>query len=87
MNRVFPTLILANILTACTTAPVPPVPTDNPGNPSAPVTIEQPFRNPLIVDDLTKKTTRIFAQAEKPAEQPSPTPQGQQTSQMPGMNM
>lgn len=87
MNRVFPPLIVANILTACTTAPVPPLSPDNPGNPSALVTIEQPFRNPLAADGLTKKTAQIFAQTNKPEEQPSPTPQRQQAGQMPGMNM
>jgi hypothetical protein len=87
MNRVFPPLIVASILTACTTAPIPPLSPDNPGNPSAPVTIQQPFRNPLAADGLTKKTAQIFAQTIKPEEQASPTPQRQQTGQMPGMNM
>ena len=87
LNRVFPPLIVANILTACATAPVPSLSPDNPGNPSAPVTIEQPSRNPLAADGLTKKTAQIFAQTNKPEEQPSPTPQRQQTGQMPGMNM
>jgi hypothetical protein len=87
MNRTLLALLVANILTACTTVPVPPLTTDNPGDPSAPVAVEQPFRNPLAADDLTKKTGQIFAQTGKWGEQPSSTPQRQDSSQMPGMNM
>jgi hypothetical protein len=41
------------------------------------------------VDDLTKKTRQIFAQADKQQDQPSPTPtpQQQQMDQLPGMKM
>jgi hypothetical protein len=87
MNRAFIPLIVANILTACTTTPVPPLTADNPANPSAPVAVEQPLRNPLAADDLTKKTAQIFARAQNPGPQPSPTPQQQQNGQMPGMKM
>jgi hypothetical protein len=87
MNRVFLPLIVAKILTACTTAPAPPLTADNPGNPSAPVAVERPSQNALAADDLTKKTQQIFAQAQNQEGQPSPTPTPQQMNQMPGMKM
>jgi hypothetical protein len=87
MNRVFLPLIVAKILTACTTAPSPPLTADNPGNPSAPVAVERPAPNALAADDLTKKTQQIFAQAQNQEGQPSPTPTPQQMNQMPGMKM
>ena len=87
MNRAFLPLLVANILTACTTTPVPPLTADNPANPSAPVAGEPQLRNPLAADDVTKTTAQIFARGQKRGEQPSPTPQRQQSGQMPGMNM
>ena len=89
MNRAFIPLIVANILTACTTTPVPPLTADNPANPSAPVAVERPLRNALAADDLTKKTREIFAQSQNQQGQPypTPTPQNQQMNQMPGMKM
>jgi hypothetical protein len=81
--------IVTGVLAGCTTASPPPITASNPANSSAPEAIEQPLRDALGIDDLTKKTRQIFAQADKQPDQPSPasTPQQQQMDQMPGMKM
>ena len=84
MNRRSVVLIVAGVLAGCA-APSPPLTADNPANSSAPEVIEQPLRNALAVDDLTKKTRQILAQADKPQDQPSPQPK--QTEQMSGVKI
>jgi hypothetical protein len=82
-------LIVAGVLAGCVAALPPPLTADNPASSSAPEASQQPFRNALAVDDLTKKTRQIFAQADKQPDRVSPasTPQPQQMDQMPGMKM
>ena len=89
MNRYALALVALVLLAGCVTAPPPPPTADNPASPSAPEATVRPLRNALGVDDLTKKTRQIFAQADKQQDQPSPTPtpQQQQMDQMPGMKM
>ena len=89
MNRYPLPLIALGLLAGCAATPTPPLSADSPASPSAPEAIEHPIRNAVAVDDLTKKTRQIFAQAKKEQEQPSPspTPQQQQMDQMPGMKM
>jgi hypothetical protein len=81
-------LIVAGVMAGCATTP-PSLTVDNPASSSAPEATEQPLRNALAVDDLTKKTRRILGQADKQPDRPSPasTPQQQQMDQMPGMKM
>jgi hypothetical protein len=85
MNRRSVVLIVAGVLAGCATAHSPPLTADNPASSSAPEVIEQPLRNALGVDDLTRKTCQIFAQGDKPQDQPSPQPK--QTDQMSGVKM
>jgi hypothetical protein len=80
-------LVVLSLLASCATAPRLPLSADSPASPSAPEAMEQPLRNALVVDDLTKKTRQIFAQADKQKPSPALTPQQQQMDQMPGMNM
>jgi hypothetical protein len=82
-------LIVAGVLAGCAAALPPPLTADNPASSSAPEASEQPLRNALAVDDLTKKTRQILAQVDKTSDRPSPTstPQQQQSDQMPGMKM
>jgi hypothetical protein len=89
MNRYSLPLVALGLLAGCVTAPLSPLSADSPASPSAPEAIEHPLRNAVAADDLTKKTRRIFAQADKQQDQPSPTPtpQQQQMDQMPGMKM
>ena len=89
MNRYSLALVALGLLAGCVTAPLPPLSADSPASPSAPEAIEPPLHNALALDDLTRKTRRIFAQADKQPDQPSPTPmpQQQQMDQMPGMKM
>ena len=89
MNRYSILLVALGLLAGCATAPPPPLTADNPASPSAPEATVSPFRNALGVDDLTKKSRQIFAQAAKQQQQasPTPTPQQGQMDQMPGMNM
>ena len=86
MNRYSLPLVALGLLAGCATAPPPPLTADNPASPSAPEAISRPLRYTLMPDDLSKKTRKLLAQADKQEEAPSPTPaQGQ--SQMPGMKM
>ena len=88
MNRYSMLLVALGLLVGCATAHPPPLTADNPASPSAPEATIRPLRNALGVDDLTKKTRQIFAQAAKQQQtSPAPTPQQQQMDQMPGMNM
>ena len=90
MNRYSILLIVLNLLAGCATAPPPPLTADNPASPSAPEATVRPFRNALGVDDLTKKSRQIFAQAAEEQQQqasPTPMPQQHQMDQMPGMKM
>jgi len=86
MNR-YSVLLIAFLFAGCATAPPPPLTADNPASPSAPEATIRPLRNALGVDDLTKKSHQILAQAAKEQPSPAPTPQQQQMDQMPGMNM
>jgi len=87
MNR-YSVPLIAFLFAGCATAPAPPLTTDNPASPSAPEATIRPLRNALGVDDLTKKTRQIFAQAAKQQQaSPAPRPQQQQMNQMPGTNM
>jgi hypothetical protein len=66
---------------------------DNPASPSAPEATVRPLRNALGVDDLTRKSRQILAQAAKQQQQwdqsgpVSGDQQGQQMQNMPGMQM
>jgi hypothetical protein len=93
MNRYSIPLVGLSFLVGCTTASTPPLRADNPANPSAPESTIRPLRNALGVDDLTRKSRLILAQA---AEQQqgldhsvpvSGDQQGQQMQNMPGMQM
>jgi hypothetical protein len=87
MNRYPLPLIALGLLAGCAATPTPPLSADSPASPSAPEAIEHPIRNAVAVDDLTKKTRQIFAQANKQKPLPASTPQQQQMDQMPDMKM
>jgi hypothetical protein len=93
MNRNSIPLVAFSLLVGCTTAPTPPLTADNPADPSAPEAAVRPLRNALAVDDLTKKSRQILAQAAKQQQQwdqsgpVSGDQQGQQMQNMPGMQM
>src|SRR6266478_5785010 len=93
MNR-YPILLVAlGLLVGCTTAPPPPLTADHPASSSAPEATVRPLCNALGVDDLTKKSRQILAQAAKQQQrwdQSGPVSggqQGQQMENMPGMQM
>jgi len=91
MNGYSIPLVALGLLAGCATAPPPPLTADNPANPSAPEAAVS--RNALGVDDLTKKSRQILAQAAKQQQQwdqsgpVSGDQQGQQMQNMPGMQM
>ena len=93
MNRYSIPLIALGLLAGCATAPPPPLTADDPANPSAPEAAVRPLRNALGVDDLTKKSRQILAQAAKEQQQgdqsgaASGNQQDQGTQNMPGMQM
>jgi hypothetical protein len=93
MNRYSILLVALGLLAGCATAPPPPLTADNPASPSGPEATARPFRNALGVDDLTKASRQILAQAAKQQqqwEQSGPVSggqQGQQMENMPGMQM
>jgi hypothetical protein len=93
MNRYSILLVALGLLAGCATATPPPLTADNPASPSAPEATVSPFRNALGVDDLTKKSRQILAQAAKQQQQwdqsgpVSRDQQGQQMQTMPGMRM
>src|SRR5260370_37705947 len=93
MNGYSIRLIALGLLTSCATAPPPPLTADNPASPSAPEATVRPLRNALGIDDLTKKSRQILAQAAKQQQQwdqsgpVSGDQQGQQMQNMPGMQM
>ena len=93
MNRYSTALIALGLLAGCAVAPPPPLRADNPANPSAPEATIRPLRDALGVDDLTKKSRQILAQAAKQQQQwdqsgpDSGDQQGQQMQNMPGMQM
>ena len=90
MNRYSILLIVFSLLAGCATVPPPPLTADNPASPSAPEATVHPFRNALGVDNLTRKSRQIFAQAAEEQQQqasPTPMPQQHQMDQMPGMKM
>jgi hypothetical protein len=92
MNR-YSLLVALSLLAGCATAPPPPLTADDPASPSAPEATVRPRRNALGVDNLTKKSRQIFAQAAKQQQQwdqsgpVSGDQQGQQMQNMPGMQM
>src|SRR4029077_4043178 len=92
MNR-YSLLVALSLLAGCATAPPPPLTADDPASPSAPEATVRPRRNALGVDNLTKKSRQIFAQAAKQQQQwdqsgpGSGDQQGQQMQNMPGMQM
>jgi hypothetical protein len=93
MNRYSIPIAALGLLAGCTTAPTPPLTADDPTNPSAPEATIRPLRNALGVDDLTKKSRQILAQAAKQQQQwdqsgpDSSEQQGQQMQNIPGMQM
>ena len=93
MNRYSTPLIALGLLAGCTTAPPPPLTADHPASPSAPEATVRPLRNALEVDDLTKKSRQILAQATKQQQQwdqsgpVSGDQQGQQMQNLPEMQM
>jgi hypothetical protein len=87
MNQRSLLLAAVCILAGCSTVLPGPPTADNPASPLAAEASEHAPRNSLAADALTKKTHRILSQADKSQEQPSPTPEQQQTDQMPGMKM
>jgi hypothetical protein len=93
MNRYSIPLVALGLLAGCTTAPPPPLTADNPANPTAPEAAVRPLRNALGVDDLTKESHQILAQAAKQQQQwdksgpVSGDQQDQQMQNMPGMQM
>ena len=93
MNRYSILLVALGLLVGCATAPPPPLTADNPASPSAPEATVRPLRNALGVDDLTKKSRQILAQAAKQQQQwdqsgpVSGGKQDQQMDNMPGMQM
>jgi hypothetical protein len=93
MNRYSILLIVLSLLAGCATAPPPPLTADNPASPSAPEARVRPLRNALAVDDLTRKSRQILAQAAEQQQRwdhsgpVSGDQQGQQMQNMPGMQM
>src|ERR1700737_2586183 len=93
MNRYSILLVALGLLAGCATALPPPLTADNPASPLAPEATARPLRNALGVDDLTKRSRQILAQAAKQQQQwdqsgpVSGGQQGQQTENMPGMQM
>jgi len=93
MNRYSIPLVALGLLAGCATAPPPPLTADDPANPSAPEAAVRSLRNALGVDDLTKKSRQILAQAAKEQQQwdksgaASGDQQDQGTQNMPGMQM
>src|SRR6202047_5460602 len=93
MNRYSILLVALGLLEGGATPPPPPLTADNPASPSAPEATVRPLRNALGVDDLTKKSRQILAQAAKQQQQwdqsgpVSGGQQGQQMENMPGMQM
>ena len=93
MNRYSIPLVALGLLAGCTNAPTPPLTADNPANPLAPAATIRPLRNALGVDDLTKKSRQILAQAAKQQQQwdqsgpDSGEQQGRKMQNMPGMQM
>ena len=90
MNRYSILLVALGLLAGCATAPPPPLKADNPASPSAPEATVRPLRNALAVDDLTKKSHQILAQAAKQQQQwdqSGPVSGDQQMQNMPGMQM
>jgi hypothetical protein len=93
MNRYSILLIVLSLLADCATAPPPPLKADNPANPSAPEATIRPLRNALGLDDFTRKSRQILAQAAKQQQQwdqsgpDAGDQQGQQMQNMPGMQM
>jgi len=93
MNRYSIPLVALGLLAGCATAPPPPLTADDPANPSAPEAPVRSLRNALGVDDLTKKSRQILAQATKQQQQwdqsgaASGDQQDQGTQNMPGMQM
>jgi hypothetical protein len=88
MNPYFALLVAVGLLTGCATALLPPLKADDPANPSVAETTARPHSDTLGVDDLTKKTRRIFAKAATEQEaSPTPTPNQRQMEGMPGMSM
>ncbi len=93
MNRYPILLIVLSLLAGCATAPPPPLTADNPASPSAPEATIRPLRNALGVDDLTKKSRQILAEAAEQQQrwdQSGPVSgdqQGQQMQNMPSMQM
>jgi len=93
INRYSIPLVALGLLAGCATAPPPPLTADDPANPSAPEAAVRPLRNALGVDDLTKKSRQILAQAAKEQQQgdqsgaASGDQQDQGTQNMPGMQM
>ena len=78
MNRFCIVVVTLSFLAACASEPPPPLTADSPASPSAPEAASRPLRYTLMPDDLTRKTRKMFAQADKQEEEPSPTPaQGQ----------
>jgi hypothetical protein len=93
MNRYSILLIVLSLLAGCATTPPPPLTADNPASPSAPEVRVRPLRNALAVDDLTRKSRQILAQAAEQQQRwdhsgpVSGDQQGQQMQNMPGMQM
>jgi hypothetical protein len=93
MNRYSIPLVALGLLAGCAAAPPPPLTADDPANPSAPEAAVRPLRNALGIDDLTKKSRQILAQAAKEQQQgdqsgaASGDQQDQGTQNMPGMQM
>src|SRR5271166_3263047 len=87
MNRTSIPLIALGLLASCATAPSPPLTADNPANPSAPEATVRPRRNALGVDDLTKKSRQILAQAAKQQQQWDQGGPASENQTMPGMQM
>jgi hypothetical protein len=88
MNRYSILLVALGLLEGCATAPPPPLTADNPASPSAPEATVRPLRNALGVDDLTRKSRQILAQAAKQQQewdQGGPVSGGQQGQQMQNM--
>src|ERR1700730_3383242 len=93
MNRYSILLVALGLIAGCATAPPPPLTADHPASPSAPEATVRPLRNALGVDDLTKKSRQILAQAAKQQQQWDQSgpvcggQQGQQMQNMRGMQM
>jgi len=88
MNRYSIPLVAFGLLAGCVTVPPPPLTAHNPASPSAPEAAVNRLRNPLAVDDLTRKTRAMLAPAGKQQDQPSPAPipEPHQIDQISGLN-